>query len=210
MRKRNNPLFPEAERSLDADRLLEAQRLDHEELEAFITGFHHLVHQAINLKPSEESEVILALKERLDKAYEQASGLADEQDETRQALRKLIDVIMAAVRRGAGNDAVALEELRQEEIARAAHFRLLEYPLVADLLDPDSPIRPDELAATLLSAGEEELEAVLGIFDRAQLALLYEDAGRLLARTPEAPESARQRLDQIHRHLEAISAANGG
>jgi len=203
LRKQDNPLFPEVERQLDGDRLLEAQRLDHEELEAFITEFHKLVHQAINLKPSEESEVILQLKEQLDKAYEQACGLADEQDETRQALRKLTELIMAAVRKGAGNDTVALGELEQETIARATHFELLQYALVADLLDPDSPIKPEELAATLLSSDADELAAVLGIFDQVQLQLLYDDAVKLLEQTPEAPSSARERLEQIRSQLPA-------
>jgi len=203
LRKRDNPLFPEAQRRLSGDRLLEAQRLDHEELEAFIGEFHKLVHQAINLKPSEDSEVILQLKEQLDKAYEQACGLADEQDQTRQALRKLIELIMAAVRKGAGNDTLALSELEQETIARATHFGLLQHPLVADLLDPESPIRPEELAPTLLSAGADELTAVLSIFDDAQTALLYNDAVKLLEQTPDAPASAQQRLQQIRQQLDS-------
>lgn len=206
LRKQDNPLFPEAQRQLDGDRLLEAQRLDHEELEAFITEFHTLVHQAINLKPSEDSEVILQLKEQLDKAYEQACGLADEQGETRQALRKLIELIMNAVRNGAGNDTLALGELEQETIARATHFELLRHPLVADLLDPDSPITPEELAPTLLSADAEELTAVLSIFDAAQLQLLHDNAVNLLAQTPHAPGSATERLQQIRQQLDAAES----
>lgn len=203
LRQQDNPLFPEAQRRLNGDRLLEAQRLDHEELEAFITEFHQLVHQAINLKPSEDSEVILQLKEQLDKAYEQACGLADEQDQTRQALHKLIELIMAAVRKGAGNDTLALSELEQETIARATHFELLQHPLVADLLDPESPIRPEELAPTLLSASTDELAAVLSIFDDAQTALLYNDAVKLLEQTPDAPASTQQRLQQIRQRLDS-------
>ena len=154
--------------------------------------------------------MILQLKERLDQAYEQASGLADEQEETRQAIRRLIDLIMAAVRKGAGNDRVALEELQQEETARASHFELLEQPLVADLLDPASPISAEELAPTLLSAGSDELAAALAIFDAVQLRLLHDDATRLLEETPEAPAMARQRLQQIRRHLEQIGGRESG
>ncbi|MCP4811816.1 MAG: hypothetical protein GY888_04850, partial [Planctomycetaceae bacterium] len=38
LRKRDNPLFPETERSVSPQALLKMQRLDHEELVEFITG----------------------------------------------------------------------------------------------------------------------------------------------------------------------------
>jgi len=202
LRKRDNPLFPERERSFNAAQLLEAQRLDHEELVAFITEFRKLVYKAAHLQANEESEVILGLKEELDKAYEQAAGLADDQSETKDAITKLVAIIMAAVRKGAGNDAVALAELEQETLARSTHYELLEHALVADLLHPDSPIKPKELAPTLLSATAEELAAVLSIFDDAQIQLLHEDAEKLLAQTADAPQSAQQRLAEIRQWLE--------
>jgi hypothetical protein len=88
---------------------------------------------------------------------------------------------MLAVRRGAGADPRALEELDDEEQARALHYTLLEQPLVADLLSPDTPIPPTELLATLLTAEPRELETALGLFEPALLTELVEQGEALLA-----------------------------
>ncbi|MEJ1296210.1 MAG: hypothetical protein RPU34_02735 [Candidatus Sedimenticola sp. (ex Thyasira tokunagai)] len=203
IRRQNNPLFPEATRAVTSDSLHEAQRLDHEEIESFIGEFHILVHDAVKLQPNEGSEVILALKERLDKAYEQACGLADDQTETKEAIKKLTVVVMNAVRTGAGNDAVALQELEQEELARSTHQALLECDLVADLLCPDSPITESELPATLLSTDEDELTALLELFDDEQLSLLSGESQKLLDGCDDVPERAKLRLQQIVQASEA-------
>ncbi len=195
LRKRSNPLFPEAERVITPEVLEEAQRLDHEELVDFITRFRQLVHRAVGLKPNEQSDVILGIKEELDQAYEQAAGLADDQTETREAIRKLLVVIMNAVRNGAANDPVALAELDQEAQARAAHFELLEYPLVADLLCPESPISGDELVPTLLSVPEAEFQAAITLFDEDQVKELERQARALLdSLAGEAPAGAEERF----------------
>jgi hypothetical protein len=189
LRKRDNPLFSEQERQISPARLDEAQRLDHEEIVAFIPRFRGLVVKASQLQPNEGSEVLIELKEQLDRCYEEACGLADDQRETLDAIEKLVALIMAAIRKGAGNDTLALAELDQEEAARKAHFSLVSFPLVADLLHPESPISPDELAASLLSSSGEELEAALQIFDGEQIAQLLADAGQLLA-TVDGPDRA--------------------
>ncbi len=179
LRKQDNPLFPEAQRTLSQSELTEAQRLDHEELEAYIGDLRKLVGEAVALGPHEQSDVILELKERLDQAYETACRLADDQSPNKEAIRKLVAVIMRAVWKGAGNDTLAHQELEQEETARAAHYELLEIPLVADLLDPESPIQADELLAVLLSAEREAFEAAVTLFDPAQLRTLCEQGAEL-------------------------------
>ena len=102
LRKQDNPLFPEAQRRLTQDELTEAQRRDHEELEAYIRDLRKLVGEAVALGPHEQSDVILALKERLDQSYETACRLADDQGPNKEAIRKLVAVIMRAVWKGAG------------------------------------------------------------------------------------------------------------
>lgn len=197
IRKQANPLFPEGQGLITKEQLLEAQRLDHEELLEFITRFKTLVHQVVNLPPHADGETILSIKEQLDQAYEQASGLADDQQETKQAAEKLTGVIMQAIRKEAGSDTVALQELAQETEARKAHYELLHYPLVADILNPDSPIQEGELAATLLSASEVELIAALGLFDQDQRAILTREAQVLIEATAELPEAIKLRLSTL-------------
>jgi hypothetical protein len=205
LRKQDNPLFPEQQRNIDQGRLNEAQRLDHEELEAYIRDLRRLVGEAVALGPHEQSDQILELKEHLDMAYETACRLADDQSPNKEAIRKLVAVIMRAVRNGAGNDSLAQQELEQEELARATHYELLEQPLVADLLDPDTLIGEEELLPVLLSAERDAFEAALTLFDPSQLSQLSKQGERLLQslQEGEALHACRQRVEQIKRLAEA-------
>lgn len=212
-RKHNNALFPASERTITPEQLLEAQRLDHEELVEFIGGFRALVQKTVELKNNEEADVILDIKEQLDMAYEQASGLADDQSETKDAIKKLTQIIMHTISSNAAGDITALQELKQEQEARSAHYSLLQYPIVADLLHPESPITEIDLAPTLLSESSQGLQAALELFDDAQLQIICEDGTELLKRLDtegEAPEQAKQRLTEIGTRLTegACGAAN--
>ncbi|MDJ0805199.1 MAG: hypothetical protein QNJ78_00030 [Gammaproteobacteria bacterium] len=205
IRKYNNQLFPESERTLTSDQLNEAQRLDHEELVAYIGDLRKLVGEAVSLGPHEQSEVILELKERLDKSYETACRLADDQTPNKEAIKKLVSVIMQAVWKGAGNDSLAHQELTQEEEARMTHYELLENPLVADLLDPDSPIKENELLPSLLCASRAEFEAAVTLFDPAQLGEIC-TAGEKLTDSMAAMEGDEEWNRRLH-ELKSLYAA---
>jgi hypothetical protein len=200
-RKLGNPLFADSLLTVDDETLLEMQRLDHEELLVFLDELRHTVQQAVDLRPNEGSEVVLELKERLDRLYEQSAGLADDHRGNQSAIAQLIEVIMRNVERGAAGDSQALDELAQERAARGLHFELLRQPLVADLLHPQSTIAAVELAPSLLSEDADAVAAALQLFDHEQLAQLYADAGRCLADCAEVPATAGERLQQIAARL---------
>jgi hypothetical protein len=209
VRKHNNPLFPESERTLTPQQLNEAQRLDHEELVTYIGDLRKLVGEAVALGPHEQSDVILDLKERLDKYYESACRLADDQTPNKEAIKKLVSVIMQAVWKGAGNDATALQELEQEEEARKTHYALMEYPLVADLLDPESLIKERDLLPSLLSAPKVEFEAAVTLFDPAQLSVLYKQGSELIEQldSSEISQEIHQRIADMNTLLAAIKSS---
>ncbi len=180
LRKIENPLFIDPPELTD-DTLEEAQRQDHDIIVQFTQVFKETLEQTIALKGNEESEVILGLKDKLDKLYEQASAIGDEQSKARKGIVKLLQVIMLSIRKGAGNDAHAHQELDQEEQAREAHFSLLKSPLVADLLNPASPIQKDELAAVLLSADKDDLALAVQLFDQEQIQMVINQSTDLIA-----------------------------
>jgi len=200
-RRLDNALFPGGPLRLDEAVLLEMQRLDHEELLGFLGDLRQAVQRAADLRPNVGSEVVLELKEQLDRLYEVSAGLADEHQGNQAAIRQLIEVIMRNVERGAAADPQAMQELAQERLARAAHFELLGTPLVADLLHPQSTIASAELAPSLLSASERGLEAALMLFDLEQLVQLYADASACLAGCTAPPAEAGARLQQIEARL---------
>ncbi len=174
-RKHLNSIFDDQQTELDQISMLEAQEQDHEILLAFHKDFQDAIQKTINLKPNVESDVVLKLKDTLDQLYEKSCIVADDQTETKEALTLLLDIIMKSVRNGAGDDQQAHQELDQEEAARVAHFKMLESKLVADLLDPDSPIHKDELIPTLLSAAKDDLALAVQLFDENQLTLIIKD-----------------------------------
>ncbi len=204
-RKLDNPLFPNGPLRLDEDVLLEMQRIDHEELLAFLGELRQTVQRAIELDPNVGSEVILELKGELDRLYETSAGLADDQGSNQEAIRQLLEVIMRNVERAAAGDPRAMDELAQERAARAAHFELLATPLVADLLHPQGTIPAADLAPSLLSASEPGLAAALQLFDMEQLSQGYADAEDCLAGCSAAPPEAHARLRQIAERLAQLA-----
>ena len=197
IRKLDNVLFPRPIQDFSDEDLLDVQRLDHEELLVFLQSLRRLVGKAATLKPNEETEVILDLKSELEKHYEQACGLTDNQSANKQAIAQLIDVIMATVQRNAAGDSLAEQELAEESLARKTHFALLESPLVADLLHPQSVIEADELSAVLLTAPEDFVRPALELFDIDQRRLLTEDMQALLDSRGLKDAGMRERLNWL-------------
>ncbi len=180
IRRANNPLFAGRASEINNDSLMQAQQKDHEILQQFMLDFRDVMGKAISLKQNEESDVILQIKDTLDKLYAQSVVVADDQTRVKQSIKKLLAVVMAAVRKGAGDDAHALQELDQEEQARKLHFEFLQSTLVADILDPDSPIENDDLLPTLLSATKDDLALACQLFDEEQIKYLLAEGEKLL------------------------------
>lgn len=197
-RKLKNVLFPRPVNEYTDDDLLEVQRLDHEEIVEFLAKLRKLVEQAVALKQNEESEIVLDLKAELEKMYEVACRLGDQQGNNKSAIRDLLKVIMSTVRSHSGGDAKAEGELLQEEMARQHHFATLEHVFVADLIDPDTLILEDELAAVMLTEEEGQVKKALELLDQDQRFLLAEEAQELvLKKSPGVADSYRQRIELI-------------
>ena len=195
-RLHDNPLFAPERRRVSERDVLAARRRDQQQLEAFLERFQQTVRRAVELEANVQSDVILELKEELDRCHEEAAGLAGDQDRIKQAVVRLVGTIMQAVRKGAEHDAVALRKLDDEDRARALHYELLEEPLVADLLNPDSVIPETDLVPTLLGSEPAVLEKVLTLFTPEQITVMIRDARPLLEQTPaDADTLARARAN---------------
>jgi hypothetical protein len=204
-RKDGNPLFAVPAREYREEEYIEARKRDSHELNTFHADMQEVIQQAIDLPANAPSEIVLALRGKLDQLYTRCSGFGGSCTNHKQAIRKLIDIVMDAVWQAVANDPQARMELESEELARQKHFCLLEYPLVADLIRPDTPVVPNELVPTLLTADEDELEAVLWLFEAEQLREIHEHARVLLEQRREqgyALPEAWQQLECIAEHLE--------
>jgi hypothetical protein len=120
-------------------------------------------------------------------------------------LERLHTLIRARMLEGAGDDPYARWQLEQGEEARKMHQKLLEYPLVAHLLRPDSPIVPEELVPSLLSEEEDAIQATMAMLDPDQREQLIADAEALLNRLAgeylDLP-SLRIRLEAMRKPME--------
>ncbi|MBB1125302.1 hypothetical protein [Thiospirillum jenense] len=206
-RRHANPLFHWPLPQVTSAELHTAQQADHAESVAFQTAFRTLVERAAALPADAGSELVLAIKEELERHYEQVCGLpqSDLHQQHKLAIQRLIDVIMKAIWRTVGNDPIAHQELRDEEAARVIHYRLLEQPLIADLLYPDSPIQADDLLPSLLNATADEVTAAAEIFDGEQLELLVKTGEQLLTQLQSQDldlTAATQRLAVLKLRLE--------
>jgi len=204
-RQYNNPLFSEQLRSITEADLKKIQNEDLAQLSIFSKEFQQLFDSASQLSENVQSDVILKLKEDADRLFELAACLPGDNSGAQKSLLKLIAVIMQAVKHGAGEDPKALSELEQETEAREMHTELMKVPLVVDMLNPESLIDLNNLAATMLSVDVEELEAALRLFEIEQITLLYNDAKTLMNECDEQGHdihSAQIRLGVIASALE--------
>jgi len=197
-RQFDNPLFGEI--NVEPFDIQEARRKDSDEVEAFINSFRDLVKQVTELKPSAEVDGVLKLKESLDKAYEASAGLAGDQAEIREMIKRLLSMMMQSMWKAVGNDAMGTSKLEMEEQARQAHFVLLEHAFIADLLSPVSVIGEALMVPCLLSEQAETVVLAVQLFDPEQQQLVYQRGAELLNSLDENNERvvhARQRLEDI-------------
>ena len=180
IRRHDNVLYGDRASEVSSDSLQQNQKIDHDILQQFMHDFREVVSKAVDLKPNEDSEVILAVKDQLDKLYASSVSIADDQSRVQESIKKLLNVVMQSVRKGAAQDPKALQELEQEDAAREANYAFLESTLVADILDPESPIENDDLLPTLLCAEKDDLALATQLFDLEQISFLLEQGKILL------------------------------
>lgn len=207
-RKYNNPLFGESGLQISQQDIDVAHEQDEVSLNRFLQHFQELVQKAVDLDPNAESQTILDIKEKLDQCYTQCSALPGDQTQIRNAVDKLIQVIMQAIRQGAANDPVALNKLDEEDRARQTHKELHNHTIVADLLLPDSPIDEQDLLPTLLNEQQPALLAALQLFEPEQIGILYESGKNLVAKLNSEGydmSAPRKNLDAFEKVLLASS-----
>lgn len=210
IRQFNNPLFGET--NIEPFDIQDARREDAAEVEMFIEEFRNLVQQVTALEPSADVELVLKLKESLDKTYEMSAGLAGDQAEIREMIKRLLSMMMQSMWKAVGNDTTGISKLEMEEQARQAHFAMLEHPFIADLLAPDSLIDETLMVPCLLSEPAETVILAVQLFDPEQQLLVYQQGAELLKGLDETNErvlSAQQRLKDIATIMEATNQLPG-
>ncbi len=199
-RRNNNPLFPEDQQHPTQDELERARMKDQQDLGAFMEEFQTTLKQATELLGTVESEIVLDLKEKLERLYVTSASLSQDMQQIRQALMKLLNVCMLTIRKGAADDPVAIKKLDEEEQARQIYFSLMETPLVADLIRADDVISENDLIPCMLSESEEGLKNVMDLFEPEQLNALLEPIRGYVEDLPDIAKSTtdvNERLEQF-------------
>jgi len=186
---------------LDEDTWYEAKAKDQTLLAPFMEQLQCVLERAVALKSNESSDVLLAVKAELDRLYTASCCLPEDQSQIQQSLAHLIETIMESVRKGAGEDTLALQELDEEAKARRLHFDLLKTALVADLLSDDVVIHETDLVPTLLSADKADLAQVVQLFDAEQTEQFISQAQAFLSNQVQGFDEAQQNLHFIQGYL---------
>lgn len=207
-RKYNNPLFPQDEQLPDEEQLQQARIKDQQDLGAFMENFQETLKQAAGLLATVDSEVVLDLKEKLERLYVSSASLAQDMNQIQEALLKLLNVCMMTVRQGAADDPMALGKLAEEEQARQIYFSLLQTPLVADLMRGDEIISEADLIPAMLSETEEGLKNVMDLFEPEQLGALLQPMRDFVASLPDEIKTStavNERLAQFEQTLKKLT-----
>jgi len=199
-RRQDNPLFPPARRAVSGAELDAARRADQQDSEGFRRELRELLQEAGEMAGVMDTDLVLGVKERVERLYEQCAGLGGDHSREKVGLLRLNDVVVGALRAAAGADPLAQQELQQEQAAREIHVQLLQYPLVADLLSDASPIDPADLVPTILSESPESVRVAMSLFEPEQQAELRRQAKALvdqLERSGQLEPSVRDNLDAM-------------
>lgn len=180
LRQYNNPLFGKKASSITQVMVDQAHQDDLKEYEGFLSDFNTLLLEISQLEGQVETELILELKERIDRMYDLSTSFGNDNSKYKQALMQLYEVIMKIIRQYAADDDLAMSELNKEQAARTLHLELVEYKLVSDLLRQESPILEEDLVPTLLSEKADSVGAVMNLFDSSQQQALRNKAQALI------------------------------
>lgn len=163
-------------------RIDDAQRKDEAERRTFMQVFQNLLQQVADLDAQVKVEVVLKLKDQIEVLYEQCAAIGGHFTAEKRGLNKLHELIIQSILENVTLDQNTKNQLLQEVAEQKQHADLLEYPLVAHLLHPQSPIPQDEIVPTLLTEDEASLRAAMSLFAIPQKQILYQEAKQLLTR----------------------------
>ncbi len=183
-RQYNNPLFTQIAQPLTQEAVNHARQQDEQERQQFQQAFQALLTDVASLASQVEAAIIFKMQDRIDVLYEQCAALGGDFSDAKRGLRELNNIIMQVIKSSAeitdASKAETLDALISKDQARQLHFNLLEYPLIAHLLHPSSPIKPEELVPTLLSEDEASLRAAMSLLDLEKQKILCDEARALL------------------------------
>ncbi len=166
-------LFPKFDCSTQQLRL--DQQQDQQEAENFQQDLIQLIQIVVDLDNQTDSQILLNIKAELEQAYTLACSLSQDQTQNKQAIARLIEVIIQTIEQHRDpNDQLALKELEMEKQAREIHFNMIENPTIADLLREEPPFEQQSLLAVLLSENESSCMQCLSLFDDDQIINLIE------------------------------------
>jgi len=179
-RKYNNPLFLYDDQEITQQDVDQAREKDKNESVEFQKDFFDLLEEASKLQSQVDSEIILNLKDRVDRLYERCAGLGGNFTNEKKGMHKLSELIMQSILNSGIEDPQIIDNLKREMVAREIHFSLLEHPIIPHLLHPESPIQKDDIVPTLLNEEEVSLRAAMSLFSPEQQQILCNAAKKLL------------------------------
>lgn len=204
IRRHDNPHYFEKITAPSSQEIAESQTRDQQELSQFHSALESLVSRTMTLTDDSCTESIVLVKKDLDACHDTAFGLAADLTEQKNAIATLNEIITGAMQRSMNNDDEAKSLLLiQNEAARMAKLRRLEYPIVCDLLRSVSPIPNGELTGALLSESDSAYKTALEILEKDRKIYLAQRIDTIITNlTSESHKSqALRKLELLQKQL---------
>ncbi len=197
IRKYNNPLFPENQRNVVHQQVVEAREQDKAEQQAFHKQFEGVVKQVSELPEKAEAEQLLELIPKLTTCYNDCMTLCIDLPKEKQALTRLITLFEETLLKSAGEESAFGEQVARDKAERKIHQEVLENRIIASMMRENSPISVDELPATLLSAEPDQISTLLPFLDPAQLGALQQQTRKIIENAQQAGATIHESSEQI-------------
>lgn len=202
IRRYNNPLFPESQRNVVHQQVVEAREKDKAEQQAFHKQFEGVVKQVSELPEKAEGEQLLELIPKLTTCYNDCLTLCIDLPKEKQALTRLITLFEETLLKTTAEKSAFGEQLARDRAERKIHQEVLENRIIASMMRENSPISVDELPATLLSSELDQIETLLPFLDPEQLESLQQQCSEILQQAEKTDvrvnENSQKILEQIN------------
>ncbi|ODS34492.1 MAG: hypothetical protein SCARUB_00368 [Candidatus Scalindua rubra] len=163
VRRCNNPYFPAHLQAVSEEELLEARAIDNNDYLLAEEQLAQLVKSFEALDSFITVEETNKLRERIDDLILFSIGVGGRANQTAKAADLVREALIAAMHKAFSNDQNALETIEKADELHKQLVRKYYIPVMAQILRERSPIRKEDVVATILSEDPETIAIVMSL-----------------------------------------------
>jgi hypothetical protein len=163
VRRCNNPYFPAHLQAVSEEELLEARAIDNNDYLLAEEQFAQLVKSIEAMDSFNTVEETNKLRERIDDLISFSIGVGGRANQIAKAADTVREALIAAMREAVSNDQNALETIEEADELHKQYTRIYYIPVIAQMTRERSPIRKEDVVATILSENPETIAIAMSL-----------------------------------------------